>query len=124
MALTAGSNSPFWFYVFTGVAGMFLLGIMFLDGAFVTMFKAPFRGFRDHGPGRFDNGKDLYLNYTGIPPLDLALCIVTGFWLEVVSSLPALRLQSLMLCSSLQTFAVWACIESLRRGAKHWVLRL
>jgi hypothetical protein len=104
------------FLILTVIAIIVLQGILIADGAFGAMLKAIWYE-------KFDNGKTLYRVYTGLPVVDELLAMSVSFWYAVASVKPALRLESIMLCASLQTFAVWATIERMRKGDKHAVLR-
>ena len=104
------------FAVLTVVAAVVLQGILIADYAFGAMLKAIWYG-------QFANGKALHRIYTGWPVVDELLAMSVSFWDAVAAEKPALRLESIMLCASLQTFAVWATIERLRRGDKHLALR-
>ena len=116
MASAPQSSTRTHFTLLTLLAIVLLQGILIADGAFLAILKAIW--FR-----KFANGKALNPVYTGLPLVDELLALQVGFWDPVVSTLPALRLQSIMLCASLQTFAVWATIERMRVGSKNIILR-
>lgn len=104
------------FTILTVFAVVVLQGILIADGAFGAMLKAIW--FR-----RFDNGKPLTPVYSGMPIVDELLAMSVSFWDTVGTMMPILRLEAIMLCASLQTFAVWATIERMRVGKKHVILR-
>ncbi|KAJ5705160.1 hypothetical protein N7536_000849 [Penicillium majusculum] len=105
------------FIVLTILAAILLEGILMVDGGLFAMLKPVWtRTLAD--------GKYLHQVYTGLPIIDQILAISVCFWDPVATNLPILRLQSIMLCAPLQTFAVWATIESMRRGEKHTLLRV
>lgn len=93
-----------------------LQGILIADGAFFAMLKAIW--FRE-----FANGKPLHPLYTGLPVIDELLAMSVSFWDAVASVMPALQLESTMLCASLQSLAVCATIERMRTGKKDVILR-
>lgn len=116
MASVPLSSTRIQFTVLTVFAVILLQGILIADGAFFAMLKAIWFG-------EFANGKSLHRVYTGMPVVDELLAMSVSFWDAVASVMPALRLESIMLCASLQTFAVWATIERMRVGSKHIILR-
>lgn len=104
------------FFVLTVLAVILLEGILMADGGLLAMLKPVWTH-------TLADGKRLHQIYTGLPILDQILAVSVCFWDPVATNLPILRLQSIMLCASLQTFAVWATIESMRRGNKHTLLQ-
>jgi hypothetical protein len=113
-AQVASTRIPF--LILTVMAVILLQGILIADGAFGAMLKAIWYG-------KFANGKTLHRVYTGMPVVDELLSMSVSFWDAVASQTLALRLESIMLCASLQTFALWATIERMRKGDKHFILR-
>ncbi|KAF7562317.1 hypothetical protein G7046_g1837 [Stylonectria norvegica] len=110
------SSTKLPFVILTVVAVILLQGILIADYAFGAMLKAIWYE-------QFANGKILHRVYTGWPVIDELLAMSVSFWDVVAANKPTLRSESIMLCASLQTFAVWAAIERLRRGEKHLILR-
>lgn len=104
------------FTILTIFAVVVLQGILIADGAFGAMLKAIWHR-------RFDNGKPLTPVYTGMPIIDELLAMSVSFWDTVGTRMPILRLEAIMLCASLQTFAVWATVERMRVGRKHVILQ-
>ena len=104
------------FTILTVLAVVVLQGILIADGAFLAMLKAIW--FR-----QFEDGKPLTPVYSGMPIIDELLAMSVSFWDTVGTRMPILRLEAIMLCASLQTFAVWATIERMRVGEKHAILQ-
>ena len=110
------SSTRLHFIILTVLGVVLLQGILIANGAFGAMLKAIwFRQFAD--------GKPLNPVFTGLPVVDELLAMSVSFWDTVAYRMPALRYESIMLCASLQTLAVWATIERMRVGSKHVILR-
>lgn len=105
------------FLALTIMAAILLEGIPMVDGGLIAMLKPVWTQ-------TLADGKYLHQVYTGLPIVDQILAISVCFWDPVATNLAILRLQSIMLCAPLQTFAVWATIESMRRGEKHTFLQM
>ncbi|KAF1978069.1 hypothetical protein BU23DRAFT_525733 [Bimuria novae-zelandiae CBS 107.79] len=113
-AQVASSRTPF--LIITVLSALLLQGWLITNGAFAAMFIATFKG-------HWENGHKLHRVYTGIPMIDWTLAVSVSFWDPIIVELEATRLESAMLCASLQALATWASIERMRRGEKHVVLQ-
>lgn len=116
MASELVSSTRIPFLILTVAACTLLQGTLIANGAFVGLLKATWYG-------QFGNGKPLHRVYTGLPVVDDLLAVSVSFWDAVATEKPTLRLESLMLCASLQTFAVLATVEGMRKGQKHTILQ-
>ncbi|KAH7131822.1 hypothetical protein B0J11DRAFT_503017 [Dendryphion nanum] len=104
-------------YILLAILALVLLqGILSLNGgtdAIMTHAKE----------GRFSNGKKLHHVYTGYPLIDDVLPMSVSMWDPVLHQARATTLLSRSFSASVQSLAVFAMIESQRRGCKHLVLR-
>ncbi|KAM5456326.1 hypothetical protein MaudCBS49596_001348 [Microsporum audouinii] len=116
MDSTREATTRIYILVLTVLAAIILPGTLAIGGIGEAAFRATFFG-------KLANGNVMHRMYTGLPVVDEILAVPVSFWIPVFSKMQALRLQSMMLCASLQTFAVWAAIERMRRGEKHGILR-
>ncbi|EFQ99796.1 hypothetical protein MGYG_02808 [Nannizzia gypsea CBS 118893] len=116
MDSTREAATRIYILVLTAAAAVALGGTLAIGGIGLGAFKATLFG-------KLADGNVMHRLYTGLPVIDEILGIPVSFWIPVFSRMQALRLQSMMLCASLQTFAVWAAIERMRKGEKHGILR-
>ena len=117
MASNQISSTRIHFITLTVLAVVLLQGLLIANGAFYALLK-------DIYYGKFEDGKRLHRIYTGMPVVDELLAMSVSFWDGVATLMPVLRLESVMLSASLQTFALWATVERMRIGKKHTILRL
>ncbi|KAI0456730.1 hypothetical protein F5B21DRAFT_502028 [Xylaria acuta] len=114
IAQVASTRTPF--LIITVLSALLLQGWLITNGAFAAMFIAVWKG-------HWENGHQLHRIYTGIPVIDWTLAVSVTFWDQLTVELEATRLESAMLCASLQSLSVWASIERMRRGKKHVALQ-
>ncbi|KAI1124472.1 hypothetical protein F5Y10DRAFT_29878 [Nemania abortiva] len=99
------------------ISTLLLFGVLIADGAFLAVVKNVVYG-------TFSDVTPRYTTYIGNVVIDTLLAQCVSFWTPVLTKMPAALLLSTSLCASLQTLAVWAIIEGLRKSEKYPLLQL